>query len=116
MRAGFDVERVTKRFYERFKAEHAAFLKFLQGIPDEGMQRWYASVMLNRLMFIYFIQKKGFLDGDPDYLRTRLAASQRPRPTASTPTSSARCSSKGLPGGRTSARLQRTGCWARCPI
>ena len=30
--------------------------------------------MLNRLMFIYFIQKKGFLDGDPDYLRNRLQA------------------------------------------
>jgi len=76
VRAGFDVERITKRFYERFKAEHADFLKFISGIPDEAAQRWYASVMLNRLMFIYFIQKKGFLDGDPDYLRTRLAASQ----------------------------------------
>ncbi len=29
--------------------------------------------MLNRLMFVYFIQKKGFLDGDTDYLRNRLA-------------------------------------------
>ena len=76
VRAGFDVERVTRRFYERFKAEHAAFLKFLRGIPDEGLQRWYASVMLNRLMFIYFIQRKGFLAGDLNYLRTRLAASQ----------------------------------------
>ena len=76
VRAGFDVERVTRRFYERFKAEHGDFLKFLAGIPDEGWQRWYASVMINRLMFIYFIQKKGFLDGDPNYLRTRLAASQ----------------------------------------
>jgi hypothetical protein len=28
--------------------------------------------MLNRLMFIYFIQKKGFLDDDPNYLRERL--------------------------------------------
>ena len=28
--------------------------------------------MLNRLMFVYFIQKKGFLDGDPNYLRNRL--------------------------------------------
>ena len=76
VRAGFDVERVTRRFYERFKAEHAGFLKFLRGIPDEAAQRWYASVMINRLMFIYFIQKKGFLDGDPNYLRTRLAISQ----------------------------------------
>ena len=36
------------------------------------MERWYASVMLNRLMFIYFIQKKDFLNNDPDYLRTKL--------------------------------------------
>ena len=28
--------------------------------------------MLNRLMFVYFIQKKGFLDGDPDYLQNRM--------------------------------------------
>ena len=63
-RRAFDVERVTKRFYDRFKTEHATFHKFLAGIPDEEMQRWYISVMLNRLMFIYFIQKKGFLDGD----------------------------------------------------
>ena len=29
-------------------------------------------VMINRLMFVYFIQKKRFLDGNPDYLRNRL--------------------------------------------
>jgi hypothetical protein len=70
---GFDRDRVTKRFYDRFKDEHAKFLKFLKGIPDEQMQRWYVSVMLNRLMFIYFIQKKGFLgDSDTDYLRNKL--------------------------------------------
>ena len=76
VRAGFDVEKVTKRFYDHFKREHTAFLKFLNGIPDEEMQRWYASVMLNRLMFIYFIQKKGFLDNNIDYLRTKLTESQ----------------------------------------
>lgn len=72
VRAGFDLERVTKRFYERFKTEQLAFLKFLQGIPDEDMQRWYVSITLNRLMFVYFIQWKGFLDGDQKYLRNRL--------------------------------------------
>ncbi len=76
VQAGFDVEKVTKRFYEQFKREHAAFLAFLKGIPDEEMQRGYASVMLNRLMFIYFIQKKGFLDNDDNYLRTKLAENQ----------------------------------------
>jgi hypothetical protein len=72
VRAGFDVEQVTKRFYERFKTEQTAFLKFLQGIPDEDLARWYVSVTLNRLMFVYFIQWKGFLDGDQHYLRNRL--------------------------------------------
>jgi hypothetical protein len=73
VRKAFDVERVTKRFYDRFKAEHASFLKFLEGIPDEEMERWYVSVMLDRLMFIYFIQKKGFLNSDTDYLKNKLA-------------------------------------------
>ena len=76
VRAAFDVERVTKRFYERFKEEHDAFLRFLKGIPDVEMRRGYVSVMLNRLMFIYFIQKKGFLNGDTDYLRTNLSRSK----------------------------------------
>ena len=76
VRAAFDVERVTKRFYDRFKTEHAQLLNFLEGIPDQEMERWYASVMLNRLMFIYFIQKKGFLNNDADYLRTKLAETQ----------------------------------------
>ena len=76
VRAAFDVEKVTKRFYDQFKKEHDAFLQFLDGIPDEGMQRWYVSVILNRLMFIYFIQKKGFLNDDTNYLRTKLSRSR----------------------------------------
>lgn len=76
-RAAFDVERVTKRFYDRFKKEHDVFLEFIDGIPDDELQRWYASVMLNRLMFIYFIQKKGFLGSDIHYLKNKLAASKK---------------------------------------
>ena len=72
----FYAEKVTKKFYDHFKREHTAFLKFLNGIPDAEMQRWYASVMLNRLMFIYFIQKKGFLSNDENYLRTKLTEVQ----------------------------------------
>ena len=71
-RAAFDVERVTKKFFEEFRKQHAAFLQFISGIPNQGDHEWYASVMLNRLMFLYFIQRKGFLDGDENYLRNRL--------------------------------------------
>jgi hypothetical protein len=72
LRDAFDKDRVTKRFYERFKTEHAAFLSFVKGIPVAADREWYASLMLNRLMFVYFIEKKGFLDGDTAYLRSRL--------------------------------------------
>ena len=75
--AAFYAERVTKKFYDRFKKEHDAFLKFLKGIPDEEMQKWYVSVILNRLMFIYFIQRKGFLNNDIDYLGNKLKDSQK---------------------------------------
>lgn len=71
-RAAFDVEKVTKKFYERFQQEHKAFLDFIAGIQEIADREWYASVMLNRLMFVYFIQRKGFLAGDRDYLRNRL--------------------------------------------
>ena len=71
-RAAFDVERITRRFYDRFKAEHDAFLGFISGLRSQEDLEWYASVMLNRLMFVYFIEKKGFLDGDRNYLRNRL--------------------------------------------
>ncbi|MBI1800982.1 MAG: hypothetical protein HYR71_05065, partial [Chloroflexi bacterium] len=74
VKKAFDVERVTKRFYDEFKTEHDALLKFITGIDEATERAWYASVMLNRLMFIYFIQKKGFLDNNPDYLRSHLLA------------------------------------------
>ena len=77
VRAAFDVERVTKKFYDRFKTEHDTFLGFIDGIEGLADREWYASLMLNRMMFIYFIQKRGFLDGNPDYLRHRLEWMQR---------------------------------------
>ena len=70
--AAFDVEKVTKKFYDRFKNEHQDFLGFIEGIAKVADREWYASLMLNRMMFIYFIQKRGFLDNNPDYLRDRL--------------------------------------------
>lgn len=71
-------EKITKDFYAGFKKEHHNFATFITGIDDNlddndnKNKQWYTSVMLNRLMFCYFIQKKGFLDGDVDYLRHKL--------------------------------------------
>ena len=73
---GFDVEKVTKRFYERFRTELTAFGKFIEGITAQGDRDWYASLMLNRMMFVYFVQKQGFLDRNTDYLRAKLGEVQ----------------------------------------
>lgn len=76
--SGFNsnAEKVTKKFYEGFKEEHTAFLGFINGISESQDKDWYASLMLNRLMFIYFIQKKGFLNNDRNYLRSKLSETQ----------------------------------------
>lgn len=74
LRDALDIERVTKRFYREFSDQHLAFLELIQGIDKERDRRWYASVLLNRLMFIYFLQRKGFVDnGNFDYLQSKLA-------------------------------------------
>ncbi len=78
VRSALDVEQVTKKFYAAFKGEQEALAeRHITGIDAERTRRHYASVLLTRLMFVYFLQKKGFLDsGDRDYLGSKLAAHQ----------------------------------------
>ena len=71
-------EKVTKKFYTEFTKHHSFFLGFIEGIDDLIMdednknKQWYASIMMNRLMFCYFIQKRGYLDNDINYLQNKL--------------------------------------------
>jgi len=67
-----NAEKVTKKFYDSFKKQHTALLKFMDGIEIVLDKEWYASIMLNRLMFCYFMQKRGFLNDDKHYLRKKL--------------------------------------------
>jgi hypothetical protein len=72
LKDAFDRDRVTKRFYERFAKERELFQMSISGLPDDDA-KWYTSVVVNRIMFIYFLQKQGYLaGGDRDYLRGRL--------------------------------------------
>ncbi len=76
-------EKITKDFYTGFRKEHTRFVNFITGMDDDiepkknQNKQWYTSVMLNRLMFCYFIQKKGFLDMNENYLREKLSWVQR---------------------------------------
>src|SRR5579859_6250404 len=67
-----DTDRVVRRFYSRFKSEQAIFQSSIQGISSPNDREAYALLMLNRLMFLYFMQQRGFLGGDSSYLSNRL--------------------------------------------
>ncbi len=86
----FDIEKVTRRFYDHFQKEHTIFMYSIQGLEELNEQNtdrraWYTSIILNRLMFLYFLQKQGLLaptnsnthDGDTNYLRTHLHMAQQ---------------------------------------
>jgi len=72
LRRAFDADAVTKSFYKRFSDEAGALSGVIKGIKHEADRDWYAALLLNRLMFIYFMQRKGFMDSDIEYLQNRL--------------------------------------------
>lgn len=71
-----EIERVTKKFYSEFSTIRVNFIEMIQGIEDEADRFWYASVLLNRLMFIYFLQNRGFIQNNKHYLENKLQESQ----------------------------------------
>ncbi|MBS0507926.1 MAG: ATP-binding protein, partial [Proteobacteria bacterium] len=80
--SALDVEATTKKFFKAYQEQHLALLEHIEGIADERDKRWYASVLLNRLMFVWFLQKKGFLQDQNgsqrfDYLREQLQTSEQ---------------------------------------
>lgn len=72
MRKAFDAEQVTKKFYKEFSAYQRKLVAQLEGLEKESDKEWYSSLLLNRIMFIYFMQWKGFMDGNQNYLADRL--------------------------------------------
>jgi hypothetical protein len=77
MRSALDVERVTKKFFREYDEQRLRFVELIEGIANEKECRWYASILMNRLMFVWFLQRKQFLDnGSADYLSDKLKESQ----------------------------------------
>ena len=77
LRRAFDADQITKSFYKEFASEHKLLVTEIDGLNLESDTEWYASLLLNRLMFIYFMQWKGFMDEDQNYLDNRLQAVQK---------------------------------------
>lgn len=76
----FDVAKVTKDFYEEYKRVFEIMRDAIKGFgasDDENERRHlFTQRLFNRLMFLRFIQKKGWLtiDGSTDYLAALWAS------------------------------------------
>lgn len=74
----FDVEAVTKQFFEEYKAIFRILEDDLnKQANDYTWAHDYSLQFLNRCMFIYFIQRKGWLGNDCDFLLNFWKSYQR---------------------------------------
>lgn len=66
----FKVEAVTDEFFKEYASVFEDVEGWIKGIRDAGQKRLFTQRLFNRLMFIAFIQKKGWLKfgNDTDYL------------------------------------------------
>jgi hypothetical protein len=74
----FDVEAVTKRFFDAYREVFESVERAVKGVRGEEPKRLYVQRLFNRLMFLYFIQRKGWLSfgGDRNYLRALFNAAE----------------------------------------
>jgi type I restriction-modification system DNA methylase subunit len=77
--SAFDVEAVTKRFFEEYRGVFEKVEASVGGVPAGEPRRLYTQRLFNRLMFLYFIQRKGWcsFQGDENYLRALFTASSK---------------------------------------
>ena len=71
LESAFDVEAVTKRFFTEYKRVFDAAMEKVQGFGlSQEDKRLYVQTLFNRLMFVYFLSRKGWLTfrGNMDYL------------------------------------------------
>ncbi len=65
----FDVETVTRRFFDDYKKVFATLQRQLfSATADRVWAHDYALQLLNRLMFLYFIQRKRWLGDNPNFV------------------------------------------------
>ncbi|MDB2269521.1 type II restriction endonuclease subunit M [Halorubrum ezzemoulense] len=67
----YDTKEVVKEFYEQFEELRTDLVQEVSGIPDDrgDAKGRYVQVILDRMIFLYFIQEKRLLDREPKYLR-----------------------------------------------
>lgn len=71
-RKAFDIEKVTKRFFDSFKNEIDYLTNNISGLDSNEHKKNYSVLLLSRMIFLYFIQKRKWLHGKKDFLYDRF--------------------------------------------
>ncbi|GET25654.1 Eco57I restriction-modification methylase domain-containing protein [Prolixibacter sp. NT017] len=89
----FSVEQLSKEFFSKYKAHYQIFVDYLSGSNfkksmfsgNDKVIRDFVKKMLGRIVFLYFLQKKGWLgasdenysDGDKSFMQTFWETSEK---------------------------------------
>lgn len=73
----FSVEQVSDAFYKEFSTEYKKLIEgirhsFKKDIPDQ-VKADFALLFVMRIIFLGFVQKKGWLGNNPDFIRQMIA-------------------------------------------
>ncbi|MFC6954932.1 Eco57I restriction-modification methylase domain-containing protein [Halorubellus litoreus] len=69
----YDTKQVVKEFYEDFEKLRTDLVQEVAGIPDDrgDAKQRYVQIVLDRMIFLYFIQEKRLLDRNRSYLHDK---------------------------------------------
>ncbi|MBW1703300.1 MAG: hypothetical protein JRJ50_14535, partial [Deltaproteobacteria bacterium] len=65
----FQKERVTDDFHKTYKNVFEDVRQSLGKVQSEAQAHAFTQILMNRLMLLYFVQKKGWLNNSTDFLR-----------------------------------------------
>jgi hypothetical protein len=66
------VEGLGSRFFSAFEHQLERMADAINDLPGRENRRSLALLQMNRLLFLYFVQSKGWLDGREDFLRNEV--------------------------------------------
>ncbi|MBD2771405.1 Eco57I restriction-modification methylase domain-containing protein [Iningainema tapete] len=83
----FDVEKLTKQFYRGYREIFEQVQQVIKAnnphpyFEDKSCLHQFSQRLLGRIMFLYFLQKKGFLGGDGNFLKKWYPTTSEPEDT-----------------------------------
>ncbi|RMH71677.1 MAG: hypothetical protein D6675_06275, partial [Gemmatimonadetes bacterium] len=80
----FSLEVVSDAFYQEFKPKFDAIAAAVQGANDAALQQDFALLFAIRVIFLGFVQKKGWLGDNPSFLQDFWQEYQNSNPSANT--------------------------------